>query len=229
MVIITGDTHGKMDRIVNLSKQQNLSDEDTIVILGDVGINYRGAIYDEYKKSMLTEQKATIFCIQGNHENRASNIPTYKEKIWHGGKVLYEKEYPNIIFAQDGEIFDLDGFKCIVIGGAYSVDKYYRLYYGYNWFEDEQPSDEIKAYVEKQIAERKIDVVFSHTCPYKYIPTEAFISGIDQNTVDNSTELWLDKIESKIDYTAWHCGHWHIDKRIDKMHFQFESYEVLGG
>lgn len=31
--------------------------------------------------------------------------------------------------------------KTIVIGGAYSVDKFYRLSKGYNWFEDEQPSD----------------------------------------------------------------------------------------
>lgn len=41
--------------------------------------------------------------------------------------------------------------KTIVIGGAYSVDKFYRLSKGYNWFEDEQPSDEIKAYVESNL------------------------------------------------------------------------------
>jgi 3-oxoacid CoA-transferase subunit A len=54
-----------------------------------------------------------------------------------------------------------------------------------------------------------------------------FISGLDQSTVDDSTEKWLDDIEDKLDYKAWYCGHWHTDKRIDKMHFLFEGWEVL--
>ena len=32
---------------------------------------------------------------------------------------------------------------------------------------------------------------------------------------------------NKLDYTAWFCGHWHIDKRIDKMHFLMHSVEAL--
>lgn len=76
----------------------------------------------------------------------------YKLQEWNGGKVWVEEAYPNILFAKDGEIYDIAGMKTIVIGGAYSVDKFYRLSKGYNWFEDEQPSDEIKAYVEKQLS-----------------------------------------------------------------------------
>lgn len=26
-------------------------------------------------------------------------------------------------------------------------------------------------------------------------------------------------------YLAWFCGHWHTDKRVDKMHFLFKSIE----
>ena len=75
-----------------------------------------------------------------------------------------------------------------------------------------------------------IDVVLSHTCPFKYEPVEEFLPGIDQSTVDDSTEKWLDVIEETTDYMAWFCGHWHTNKRIDKMHFlfhQFESSEEL--
>lgn len=32
-----------------------------------------------------------------------------------------EKEYPNILFAKDGEIFNLNGLKTVAIGGAYSM------------------------------------------------------------------------------------------------------------
>ena len=36
-----------------------------------------------------------------------------------------------------------------------------------------------------------------------------------------------DKLESKISYSAWYCGHWHIDKRIDRLHFLMHSVEAL--
>ena len=72
-----------------------------------------------------------------------------------------------------------------------------------------------------------IDQVLTHTCPLKYIPTEAFMPSIDQKTVDRSTEEWLDTIEDVIEYEAWYLGHWHTDKRIDKMHFLFHGVEVL--
>ena len=68
-------------------------------------------------------------------------------------------------------------------------------------------------------------MILSHTCPFKYEPTEMFLAGIDQSTVDASTERWLDQIEENTDYVAWFCGHWHTDKRIDKMHFLFHSFE----
>ena len=50
---------------------------------------------------------------------------------------------------------------------------------------------------------------------------------IDQNTVDDSTERWLDGIEEKVDYKAWLCGHWHIEKKIDKLRFLFHDVVSL--
>ena len=109
---------------------------------------------------------------------------------WHGGKAWWQPEFPNLIFAKDGEIYDLDGKKVIVLGGAYSVDKYYRLAHDYQWFLNEQPSAEIKKFAEEQLARVnwKVDAVFSHTCPYKYRPLEAMIHGFDQSTIDTTTE-----------------------------------------
>ena len=88
-----------------------------------------------------------------------------------------------------------------------------------------KPSDAVKRRVEAVVAAQPVDYVLSHTCPFKYEPVEVFLPGIDQSTVDDSTERWLDEIEDKLDYTAWYCGHWHIDKRIDRMHFLFNSFE----
>jgi 3-oxoacid CoA-transferase subunit A len=160
---------------------------------------------------------------------RAETLITYREEQWNGGIVYVEEEFPNLLFAQDGEVYDVEGCKAIAIGGAYSVDKWYRLQCDLHWFPDEQPSDEIKARVEKKLDELgwQVDVVLTHTCPQRYTPVEAFMSCVDQSTVDKSTELWLDTIEERLDYKAWYCGHWHINKRIDKIHFLFEGIETI--
>ena len=226
MVYFTGDIHGSPMRVIQFANKFNLTENDTIVILGDVGANYFLNALDNDMKFELNSVNPTILCIHGNHEARPNTIGTYNLTDWNEGKVWVEERFPNLKFARDGEIYTIEGLKYIAIGGAYSVDKYYRIARGYGWWSDEQPSDEIKIHVEKQLSENKIDVFLSHTCPYKYEPTEVFLSGIDQSTVDSSTEKWLDTIEAKFNYKAWFCGHWHTDKRIDKMHFLFESWET---
>ena len=120
-----------------------------------------------------------------------------------------EPQFPNLLFAKDGEIYNINGNRCIVIGGAYSVDKPYRLVMGWHWRPNEQPSPKIKARVEKRLEADgwKIDAVLSHTCPLKYEPTEVFIEGIDQSHVDKDTEVLLDSIEDRLDYGAWYCGY----------------------
>ena len=230
MVLYTGDTHGQTFRVVSTIRRFKLGSCDVIVILGDVGMNYYGNKRgDRHRKKRLNKLGVPMFCIHGNHEMRPGTIPSYHEVEWHGGAVYVEDDHPNLLFAKDGEVYDLDGQKTIVIGGAYSVDKWYRLQCDLNWFPDEQPSEEIKAKVEQKLHELgwKVDAVLTHTCPERYIPREAFLSSVDQLTVDNSTEVWLDTIAERLSYKAWYCGHWHINKRIDKMHFLFDSFETV--
>ena len=230
MIYITGDIHGEVFRVADAVERFNISSDDIIVLLGDVGMNYYGnSRGDRHRKKRLNKLGIPVFCIHGNHEMRPGTIPTYSEIKWHGGRVYVEDDYPNLLFAKDGEVYDLDGQKTIVIGGAYSVDKWYRLQRDLNWFPDEQPSKAIKASVEQKLdaLNWKVDAVLTHTCPERYIPREAFLSSVDQLTVDNSTEVWLDTIAERLSYKAWYCGHWHINKRIDKMHFLFDSFETV--
>lgn len=223
MVYFTGDIHGSPFKLQVFCRYMELTEKDTIVILGDVGANYYGGKRDKQFKEQIAKLAPTIFCIHGNHEQRPANIPSYKAKEWNDGPVWYEEEYPNLLFARDGNIYVIDGIRYLVIGGAFSVDKNYRLSRGYGWWADEQPSEEIKARVGRRVANSGLDVILSHTCPFKNEPREAFLPGIDQSEVDSSTEEWLDTIEESVDYKAWFCGHWHIDKRIDKMHFLYDA------
>lgn len=224
MVYYTGDIHGKPQPILEFCMRVHPTAEDTITILGDVGANYYADERDQELKKTLNRLGPTILCIHGNHEIRPANLPTYKRKLWNGGMVWYEPEHPNLLFAMDGEIFTMDGLRHLVIGGAYSVDKFYRIARGWGWWPDEQPSEEIKRYVDRQAATQSIDVILSHTCPFKYEPVEAFLPSVNQDTVDDSTERWLDIIEESTEYAAWLCGHWHIDKQIDRLHFLFHGF-----
>ena len=229
MIYLTGDTHGSFKRITSFCERFETNKKDIMIILGDAGINFSGGARDHEKKLFLAELPITFFCIHGNHEQRPYTIDSYKEKQWRGGMVYYEEEFPDLLFAKDGEVFELDGKKTIVIGGAYSMDKRVRLAFGYRWWPDEQPSDEIKQYVERQLERQdwKVDVVLSHTTPLKYEPVEIFPDGMDQSRVDKSTERWLDGIEDRLGYRKWYCGHYHTVKKVDKVEFMFENYATL--
>lgn len=199
MFYIAGDTHGDFRRYYDFMAQQKPTEQDTMIVLGDAGLNFYGNEIDERKKDFVNSFPFTTFCVHGNHEMRPKNIPTYKTREYCGGIVWYEEQYPRILFAKDGEVYHFEEYTCIVIGGAYSVDKYYRLAYELPWFADEQPSEEIKAYTEAQLARlgNQLEIVLSHTCPISYEPTETFIPGLNQALIDKSTEQWLGVIEEK--------------------------------
>ena len=222
---ITGDKHGYMKCFKPFSDKFETKLSDIMIILGDAGLNYYLDTYDILTKDELKYVPMTFFCVHGNHEERPYNIEGYKLVDFKGAKAYVEDSFPNIYFAKDGEIYNFDGKKVICIGGAYSVDKYYRLENDYNWFESEQPNDEIKTYVEQQLdkVDWKIDYVFTHTCPTRVIPTDMFLEGLDQSTVDSSTEEWLNAIEQKLDYSKWFCGHWHTDRLVDNIRFMFDD------
>lgn len=227
MIYITGDKHGDYRDVFDFCYKYKTDINDILIVLGDAGINYHLDEFDYILKNKLRELPITLFCIHGNHEERPENIKTYNTKKFHNGFVYYEEEYPNILFAKDGEVYDFNNLKTLVIGGAYSIDKNYRILMGYNWYPSEQPSDEIKKRVRDVLREvnNKVDVILSHICPFKYLPYEAFISGVDQTKVDKSTEEFLDEIENNTKYNTWYCGHYHIDKRIDKIRFMMNDID----
>lgn len=231
MFYITGDTHRDFDRVPELCRARGTTRQDVLIILGDAGINYFGPVRDRDLKFALAGLPITLFCIHGNHEQRPDRLPGYHRQPWRGGEVWVDDDFPNQLFAVDGCVYDLDGARTLAIGGAYSVDKMLRVSRGYGWWEDEQPSDEIKSRVEAQLDVEgwRVDAVLSHTVPRKYEPVEVFLPGLNQSLVDKTTEDWLDGIEDRLDYRRWYCGHFHTEKRVDRIEMLFTSIRTFMG
>lgn len=229
MFYITGDTHAQFGRIEQFCERISPTREDVLIILGDAGINYYGGWRDRNLKRRLAQLPLTLFSIHGNHEQRPMTISSYHTTVWNGGEVYVEDEFPNLLFAVDGSYYSFDGVQTFAIGGAYSVDKFYRLANDWGWWPDEQPDEATKLRAERQLDIHgwQADVVLTHTCPLRYEPTEVFLSGVDQSSVDKSTEEWLDTIERRLQYKQWYCGHYHTEKAIDKMTFMFESIRAF--
>ena len=243
---ITGDKHRNFQNIKNFCRDMNTRRKDVIIILGDSGFNYYEDERDNKLKREISNLNITLFCIHGNKEKRPQNIATYGIRSFCGGKVYYEPKYPNIYFAIDGEIYNFEGKKYMVVGGAHSVDKMRCLEQHKPFWEDEMPDETTKAKVEQKLSAEgnKIYGMMTHTCPIEYLPTEMFVStrqnadikrkpkkskskNFFKPDIDRSTEEWLSKLEKQLDYKVWYCGHYHIDKEIDKINMMYSGIRTL--
>lgn len=87
MIYYTGDIHGDPYEVIQFCDSKKLTEQDTLVLLGDVGANYYRNRRDTEMKRVLAAVKPTMLCIHGNHEIRPASIPSYRTKQWNGGTV----------------------------------------------------------------------------------------------------------------------------------------------
>ena len=150
------------------------------------------------------------------------------------GNVYVEPQYPTIKYFQDYGIYYIKTekreYRTLIISGGYSIDKYWRLKNKYFWYPREQLSGEEMADVERLLKETSpdFDLVFAHTCPMSMRPTDRFLPIVDQSTVDNTMEEWLEKIQHTINFQVFCSGHYHVDRFSDAHHFlYFNAIDLL--
>ena len=229
------DTHGDVKaRVKNIMYQvcnAALKPEELgIIILGDAGLNFWLDGSDKRRKYQINNLGPHIYCLRGNHEERPENISTMEFCIDEetASPVYIEKEFPNIKYLVDGEYYWFGKYCCLALGGAYSVDKHWRLQNGHKWFKDEQLSQKEMDNIWKRIKHDSYDFIFSHTCPYSFRPTDLFLNFIDQNTVDTSMERWLEQVKDTVDWGVWCFGHYHAD-RVERPYVEqfYTSWEDI--
>lgn len=252
-IFVTGDKHGNFQsdcdyqKIRQFCENHNTTQDDVMIILGDHGIHYDGGWHDQHARKKLSKMPITFVMIRGNHDMRPS-------ENWRRAFVMrpgvmsgwfYEDPYAdNILYTDEYGWYDFGGVQTFVICGAYSVDKYYRLEKaawgetGYRWFPDEQLNDQERDAAYKmffsEAPTNKPFVIMSHTCPLNMKPTEKLLTMIDQNTVDETMEKWmdnlyLDTLNLGLPLSRWYCGHWHIDKTVEPIRFMYNDIEMMKG
>ena len=117
------DCHGDFTKLStdNFPQGKNLTKEDYVIILGDVGILWNKELSknEKYWINWLENKPWTTLFILGNHENydRWEQIP---KELWNDGYV--QKLAPSVIRLCYGEIFNLCGKKILALSGGASHD-----------------------------------------------------------------------------------------------------------
>ena len=231
-VFITGDTHGRYDflKLKQYKWPQGISKDDYLIIAGDFGGVWGGIIdlvklekeqgcylgadknptldKDAYTLLEYQHLPCTVLFIDGNHENFDA-LKKYKVEEWNGGKVQFIR--PDIIHLMRGQCYTLFGKKFFTMGGATSVDKWYRKEH-ISWWKEELPTKE-----ECDIAldtldknDWSVDYVITHAAPNK------ILSQIDATFEHDMITNFLFTIDMDLKFKDWYFGHYHIDEDFSK-------------
>ncbi len=195
-IMVLGDIHGRYESLNKLIEEQK---PDIILQVGDFGywpskINFR----------KIKNGKSKIYWCDGNHENHDKlNI-----LINAVGRRIPIELIDNVYYCPRGTVITLPGNRNVLfIGGAMSVDKVLRKK-GFNWFPQEEITEEDIRILPNDI---DIDIVISHTTPYKFIDkTNKRWSKIAN--LDISCKR-LDEVYNKYKPDLWYSGHWHVYKK----------------
>lgn len=229
-IILTGDIHGNISRIIDIDDSE-MTKEDIIIVLGDFGVIWgKNPELEDYYLSKLGEKKFTVAFVDGNHEN--FRLIKQKEKIveWNGGRAGLLPY--GIIHLLRGEIYFINGKTVGVCGGAESIDRALRVE-GVSWWPEEQISDEDIENFENNLRlnydkiKNKIDIMLTHDAPASLVPTIKLLEGIREKKLSESQGK-LERILSLADIDRWYFGHWHIEKMIgDKFRCLYRDFKEV--
>ena len=232
MIYLTGDIHGKPERLSfrNFPLGKTLTKNDYVIILGDFGLLWNGSNEEKYWINWLNSRPWTTLFIDGNHEN-FEMIDVLPKVEMFGGNVGKVADF--IYHLRRGFIYEIDGKRIFTFGGASSVDKLNRVE-NISWWAREQPNhaEMSLALNDLSYVDNEVDYILTHTCPQRIsnILKDIGICKYSEpiETID-FTRKFLGEIESKVDFKKWYFGHWHDDVNInDKFILLYEKIIKLG-
>lgn len=125
-VMFAGDTHGRVDTVKHIIEEANDHDCDAVFQLGDFGYwehAPEGVKFLDDVGKMAYDQVLPWYFLDGNHDKTSLLLQNYDERDDEG--FIKVREY--VYYAPRGHRWTWDGLRFASFGGAYSVDKAWRI------------------------------------------------------------------------------------------------------
>lgn len=236
MLYVVGDTHGGIDvgKLVkwSLFEFTKIKEDDYLIICGDFGFIWEKKETKNEREQLDWLDKilpCKVLFVDGNHEN-FDRLNAMDEYLWHGGKI--HKIRDSIFHLMRGQVFEIEGKKIFTMGGAPSADKAQRIakedkYFAYHpeeerysflWWAQELFSDDDIAEAEYNLAKhnKKVDYIITHCAPYQVEEGNFHFYRDGWGAYSTRNQRYLDILKGVVNYEKWYCGHYHVDRWLDK-------------
>ncbi len=243
MIYICGDLHGDVSiHKLNTTAwpiQNELTEDDVLIILGDFGLIWQPypTKEEKYWMNWLLNKPCQIAFVDGNHENFdvIDSFPIIER--WNG---LVQPVFTNIDGKQiyrlrRGEVYNICDLKIFTFGGAKSYDQNNRVEF-VSWWRQELPSySELdNAYSNLEKHQFCVDFVLTHTAPYQvFKKLQDDFTHLKNHDIDCPCSRYLQLIADRIKFRGWHFGHFHKDNfdvplcYFDKFFLHFNNKPFL--
>ena len=253
-IYVVGDIHAgyrENKRYSHKDKLMSFNKSGIVISLGDFGYPwFNSKFYLNYKNKSnviipsknseikffkkINKKHFILYVVLGNHEGIYRYLDKAKlsyDKTVNGYIYIFnifnrftQSFYEMRVFKRLG-IYQIDDFKFLTIGGAYSSDR--NRIIGETLFLNEEVNNiEISNFIKKNI-NNHFNAILTHACPIALM-----IDWIEENINDNDyqrlnekinckTSKELNKLYFKGNFDSWYFGHLHLDKTeiIDDLKF----------
>jgi len=219
-LLFMGDPHGDWTYLKSFIHNRNF--EGNIIVCGDCGIGFSGWVGNIiHLNNHLNKHNCTAYLVRGNHDN-----PNLFGNL---------DGFSNVKLLEDYQILELGDEHILTVGGAYSVDRNYRIEFdakkqsmqydprkkimGTYW--PNEPFIYNPGIIDELLEKYNITYIATHS-----IGMEAFPKGVHAKIVESyaandeslkldltkeRTELWemFEQLRKKTNIKKWVYGHYH--------------------
>lgn len=206
MIYITGDTHtATCFEKFKFDGYEKLTKNDYLIVAGDLELIWSNGDGDAWMEKINQLPFTTLF-IDGNYDNfdKLYKLPIVEK---FGSTVGVAGE--SLFWLKRGEVYEIDGFKFLTVGGACSINKDKRTP-GVDWWPNEELSDDDKEFIINNSEKygQKVDFIVTHTCP------TSILGAIKEYALKDSVSEFLEEIFYTVEFNKWYFGHMHSDEVV---------------
>jgi len=220
--ILLADIHGhlRLDFAREKLNKLKLQAEDVVVILGDAGIVWQEPMRTDIKEFYLSLPCDVLF-LDGNHEN--FDLLNEMKTVTRYGCLTHEV-LPNVFHLLRGQAYLINGKKCFVFGGAYSIKRENNSSSVHTWKSELPNADEYHLGL-KTVSENEncFDFILTHQAP------RSLLDAIDYVYASAETKFldYLEELKKEVIFDKWYFGHIHKDFQEEKFICLYENCEVI--